>query len=201
MKPGGGALKGSHFERSICRSLTTWHDPKRKKGKPELFWRSATSGAKATVDRKAGRRANQGGDIIAVEDEALGTDHFWFTQTFSVECKDRADYGNLDLLFYDRGDFLKWWYQCTGDAEKAEKLPLLIFKRLRKDIMIAHWRHPFINEPLWYMSFSRGLEDVIIISRFSDWLEVNDPWELKAMFGPPMEKLVSESKGKLKRLG
>ncbi len=62
-----GPEKGGEYERLICRDLTTWVDPTREKGKPELFWRSATSGAKATQDTKAGRKANQGGDIIAIQ--------------------------------------------------------------------------------------------------------------------------------------
>lgn len=144
-----GPEKGGEFERWLCRTLTTWIDPTRVNGKPELFWRSATSGAKATQDTKAGLKANQGGDLIAVADEVLGTSHFWFTQLFSIEAKDRHDYGNLDLMFIDRGDFLKWWKKCQSDASRVNKVPLMVVKRYR--------REPLLVLPTWVGQTVGGL--------------------------------------------
>ena len=177
--------KGGEFERNVCRALTTWIDSTRTSGKPELFWRSATSGAKATQDRKSGRNANQGGDIIAIQDEVLGTDHFWVTKSFSIECKDRKGYGNLDLILQAKGDFLKWWKQAVDDADKAQKEPLLIFKKRRGEILIAHRGHstkmatnlPTIMfwEPPYY-------KQAVVISNFERWLKANKYHGVRSAF-------------------
>ena len=169
-----GPEKGGEFERLVCRALTTWIDPTRENGKPELFWRSATSGAKATQDTKAGRKANQGGDLIAIADEVLGTSHFWLTGAFSIECKDRADYGNLDLLFTGQGDFLEWWKKARSDANRTNRIPMMICKRLRKPTLLVL--------PMWVPTVLRGLpgpsiivetedtEPGIVIYLFNSWL-------------------------------
>ncbi len=199
MKPGRSNAKGSDFERRVCRALTAWIDPTRKDGKPELFWRSATSGAKATQDRKAGRKANQGGDIIAVADEVLGTDHFWVTQVFSIECKDRKDYGNLDLLFTAQGEFLKWWKQAVDDAEQDKKQPLLIFKRYRGEVLIAHWGYSSkINAPLPSIIFIDGMANRLGISicLFTSWLASNKPDKLRAKFKPFVGHPIPKKLGK-----
>ena len=64
MKPGRGSQKGGEFERKICRVFTKWITGQ---DKPEIFWRSATSGAKATQDHKKGHKSKMGGDIVAVD--------------------------------------------------------------------------------------------------------------------------------------
>ncbi len=52
MRKGGSPSKGGGFERLICRKFTKWLTGN---DQPEVLWRSATSGAKATQDAKAGR--------------------------------------------------------------------------------------------------------------------------------------------------
>jgi hypothetical protein len=60
----GGHSKGSSFERAICKELSLWWtDGKRD----DIFWRTAGSGARATVRR--GRNcdtANSAGDVCAL---------------------------------------------------------------------------------------------------------------------------------------
>lgn len=202
MKPGQSNAKGGEFERKICRALTAWIDPTRKNGKPELFWRSATSGAKATQDRKSGRKANQGGDLIAVADEVLGTDHFWVTKVFSFECKDRHDYGNLDLLFTGRGDFLKWWKKAKGDAE--HKIPLLIFKRYRQETLIAYPAYSIMSTSLPCMIFwSKELEEQkgVAIGLFTDWLAANKADRLKSKLAKTIMRVDRGFKPPRKYLG
>lgn len=186
-KPGLGSRKGGEFEREICRVLTTWIDPSREQGKPELFWRSATSGAKATQDRKSGRKANQDGDLISIADDELGTSHFWFTKYFNIECKDRYDYGNLDLALEEKGDFWKWWTKTVSDSERSNKMPLLIFKRYRKEILIAHWTDAHrisVHLPAFqiWAGFNRH---AISICHFDGWLEANKPSVMKQLLTPP----------------
>ena len=166
MKPGQANAKGGSFERWVCRQLTKWITGQEK---PELFWRSATSGAKATVDARRGIKSKMGGDLIAVDSKGQ-----WFIDCFSLECKDRADYGNLDLLFAGQGDFLKWWGQCNRDAIRANKVPMMIVKRLR--------RKPLLVVPAWIGRTVGGLSGPememdgfdkfgFTIYLFSNWME------------------------------
>ena len=80
MRKGGGKEKGSAYERAICKRLSLYVS----KGKrDDLFWRSAMSGGRATLQAKKGKKAQaQAGDItsIAAEGNKL-------TSTFMIECK------------------------------------------------------------------------------------------------------------------
>ena len=172
MRKGGSNAKGGDFERQICRLLTKWITGEEK---PEIFWRSATSGAKATQDAKAGHKSKMGGDIVSIDERGQ-----WFTDQFSVECKNRAGYGNLDQLLLKRGEFLKWWEQACKDADRADKSPLLIFKRSRGQVLIAYHVDPDIDDPGPRLIFELryGYAQVTICS-FQAWLDQNDPTEVK----------------------
>lgn len=57
--------KGSQFERDICRELSLWWTAGESDA---VFWRTPTSGARATTRSKAGKStANQYGDVIATD--------------------------------------------------------------------------------------------------------------------------------------
>lgn len=58
--------KGSSFEREICRVLSEWWSGGTR---DDLYWRSAASGARATVRFKKGKAtANSHGDIAALDE-------------------------------------------------------------------------------------------------------------------------------------
>ncbi len=172
MKKGGQNAKGGDFERLICRLLTKWITGEEK---PEIFWRSATSGAKATQDAKAGHKSKMGGDIVAIDEQGQ-----WFTNAFSIECKNRADYGNLDQLLLKRGEFLKWWEQTCKDADRADKAPLLIFKRVRGQVLVAYQEDLDIDDPRPRLIFeSHHGHAHIIICSFQAWLDQNDPADVE----------------------
>ena len=118
----GGSAKGSDFERLVCRRLTYWITGQEK---PEIFWRSATSGAKATRESQDGRDSHMGGDIVAVH-----PDGYPFVELFSVECKNRKEFGRIENVLVDEGKspFMQWWKDCEADAYNSGKVPLLIFK-------------------------------------------------------------------------
>ena len=92
MKPGGGKQKGGDFERKVCRLLTKWITGKEK---PEIFWRTPSSGAKATQDHRASHESDHHGDIMAIDEKG-----FWFTDYFLIECKFYADFDIF--LFNDK---------------------------------------------------------------------------------------------------
>lgn len=62
-KPGSGKRSGSAFEREICNQLGEWWA-----GRTDIFWRTATSGGRATVrHRKGVKTKGQHGDIMATD--------------------------------------------------------------------------------------------------------------------------------------
>ena len=129
MRSGGGKNKGSSFERDICRKLTKFVTGSEK---PEIFWRSASSGAKATQDAKSGVKGHMGGDIVSVQD----SQGMWLTEKFSIECKSYADFFFDHLFTPGKGQIWKWWDQCRRDADDANKRPMLIFKKNRSPIYV-----------------------------------------------------------------
>ncbi len=182
MKPGAGKQKGNEFERLICRMLTEWITGKQK---PEIFWRSASSGAKATQDAKSGNKSKMGGDIVSVSNEGA-----WFTNAFSIECKFYKEF-KIESLLEGKGIIKDWWAQCCGDAYREKKCPFLVFKKNRSPIYLAYeipevmrtfalgMRSPFIefrnvkihNDSL----YSNGFD----ICLFEDWLKYISPCNLK----------------------
>lgn len=57
-------LKGGALEREICKKLSDWWKP----GRDDIFWRSSTSGGRATFRRKQGRNTyGQHGDVAATD--------------------------------------------------------------------------------------------------------------------------------------
>ena len=60
--------KGGHFERDVCKRLSLWWSYGER---DDLLWRTAGSGARATVrSRKNQQTANHHGDICATDPDA-----------------------------------------------------------------------------------------------------------------------------------
>lgn len=113
--------KGSQWERDVCKFMSKWVTGQEK---PYLFWRGHGSGAMFTNNANVGQAFS--GDIYAVSEEGK-----FFTDLFSIECKNGYPKTSLDLHFkYNKSDdFKDFWTQTTNDAEKSSKFPLLIFKK------------------------------------------------------------------------
>ena len=157
----------------VCRRLSWWITEQEK---PEIFWRSATSGAKATQDARQGHKVKQGGDLISIDPAG-----HWLVEAFSIECKNRHDYGNLDLTMEREGEWLKWWDQCCEDADRASKQPLMIFQRFRRPAMIAHlydqhspggWTG-VMEVPQWHIVLQMTTSYRVMISPFEEWMATN----------------------------
>lgn len=122
MRRGGGKQKGSAFERQVCRELSRFVDPK---GKDTLFWRSAISGGRATVERRKGiKNKTQLGDITCIHSKGE-----WLTDFFFIECK---AYKSLDIessLLTGKGRLAKFWRKLIEQSDDSERYPLLIAKQ------------------------------------------------------------------------
>lgn len=73
-------LKGSSFEREICKSLSLWFS---EGASDAIFWRSSQSGGRAKTRSKSGKKTfGSYGDIAAIHPSGLA-----LTQTAILECK------------------------------------------------------------------------------------------------------------------
>ena len=120
-KPKAG--KGSKWERDICKFLSKWIDG--QDSDRILLWRGRGSGAMFTQSgSKIGRDFS--GDIYSTS-----PDSYFLTDNFSIEAKCGYPDASLDKHLKDKKiDIIEdFWKQCTDDAKKSDKLPLLIFKK------------------------------------------------------------------------
>ncbi len=124
MKPGKGKNKGSSFEREVAIGLSKWVSLGERE---DIFWRSATSGGRATTLRKKGESAvTQAGDLSAIH--PLGAP---FLDRFLVEMKFYRDLNYTGILT-GTGYLVEFWNSTVTEANHYKKHPMLIAKQNRK---------------------------------------------------------------------
>lgn len=132
-----GKNKGSKFERRFCKELSLWWSDGERE---DVFWRTQTSGARATQRTKDNKKTyGQYGDVQAVD--PIGKP---FMDLFTIELK-RGYSGDTiqDLLDKPRIEPYKpskmegFIEQAISSAEQA-KTPswMLVVKRDRRDVVI-----------------------------------------------------------------
>lgn len=114
--------KGAQFERVVCKDLSLWVTG----GKHEdRFWRSAMSGGRATVGRKAGKQHDQhAGDITATHPDGHKLTDYWY-----VECKFYADLDLQAAMISGAGKLAQFWRDTCEAATSYNKMPMLIAKQ------------------------------------------------------------------------
>jgi hypothetical protein len=124
MKKGGGKSKGANFEREVCKLLSLFVTDNERN---DIFWRSAMSGGRSTVQGKKGIvNKVQSGDVSAVD--PLGHP---FLERFCVEIKHYKDLKLHSLLFGKptKESILDFWIQIAAESFRVEKAPMLIAKQ------------------------------------------------------------------------
>lgn len=130
--------KGSDFERTICKKLSTWWT-KDLAGDPrdDVFWRSSQSGGRATQRAKSGKTTfGSYGDIAAVD--PIGAP---LIKLFTIELK-RGNYGYpADLLESSPSTALRPFEACLCQAIRSHEQAgsvswLLICRRDHKQEMV-----------------------------------------------------------------
>ncbi len=110
--------KGGAFERQVCVALSRWVTKGKRK---DVFWRSAMSGGRASVNIAGDVR--QCGDICAVAPEGNA-----FADQYYVECKHVKSL-NFPGLIKGSGLLLQHWRTAQREAEKHHKMPILIARQ------------------------------------------------------------------------
>jgi len=151
-----GKGKGSAWERDICKYLSKWIQGSEK---PYLFWRQPLSGGLATISEL---NKDLSGDIRSISPKS----EWW---PFSVEAKTGYPKTSFwqhfkDLKHFNIADF---WIQCTDDAKKADKYPMLIYRKLRQK--------PISIQMNW-----NNLESIVFYS-FKDFFNTITPEDIKGI--------------------
>jgi hypothetical protein len=114
-----GKQKGSAFERKVCKQLSLWVSYGKRE---DLFWRSAMSGGRATVGRKAGKdHAKHAGDITATSPEG-----HYLTDAWYVECKSYQDLNITGAMLSGVGLLVKFWKETCDQATHYKRMPMLV---------------------------------------------------------------------------
>jgi hypothetical protein len=144
MKAGSGKQKGSAFERAVCKDLSLWVS----KGNDEnVFWRSAMSGGRATVQNKRGvTNKSQSGDISAVSEEG-----YPYTDKYYFECKFYKTL-NVKSLVYNKqlkNSILDFWCTNLIKAKEVNKELILIAKENNNPTLFCVQK----NSKLWSLLY------------------------------------------------
>jgi len=127
--------KGGAYERAICKALSLWWT---EEGRDDVFWRSSTSGGRATVRSRQGRATfGQYGDVQATD--PIGQP---LIDLCTIELK--CGYGKTsiaDVLDAPPTAATQQWLKFVEQAEESQRAAsapywLLITKRDRRDSMI-----------------------------------------------------------------
>jgi hypothetical protein len=122
----GGAAskaKGSAFEREVCKRLSAWLTDGVR---PDIFWRSAMSGGRATIARKRGVEVRQAGDITAVAPEGHA-----LTDRVYIECKHYKDLQLDSFVVKGIGMLATFWERTCKEAGARHREPWLIARQNR----------------------------------------------------------------------
>lgn len=125
MRPGRSKAKGNAYERTVCRKLSLWITDGEDS---EVLWRSASSGAMATIRMKAKKDTRQHGDITSVD--ASGNA---FVDTYYLECKHLASLHTEKIVFgkaiKSDSSLYNIWLDTKEKATIVGKLPILIARQ------------------------------------------------------------------------
>lgn len=111
--------KGGDFERNVSKFLTKWLTGK---AKPYMFWRQDASGGIATVHIE---NSHMTGDICSVHPNSR-----FFISIFSIECKTGYPQTSFWQHFTNsKFGIENFWLQACEDASKANKHPMLIYRK------------------------------------------------------------------------
>lgn len=181
MKKGGGGKKGSAFERDFAVRLSTWWTQDLNEPRSDIFWRSTTSGARATVRLKGGKRtAGSYGDITAIDPIGIP-----FLKAFSVECKKGYSRHSIqDMIDADKSKYGEWIAKLRKTAAAAGSLWwMLVVKRDRREpLMLVPGDCWFPESPMVSMSRDgNSIKDWIDVYSLQQLWESDPKWVLNAI--------------------
>lgn len=152
--------KGSSFERQTAKKLSLWWS---KGERDDIFWRSQSSGARATQRKKQGKEtANQDGDLTATD-----VDGFPLIDLLSIELKrgypDFTIEGLINKPNMKKSVFEKFVHQCQQEIANSDRMWWLVVKQDRREEILIF--------PRSFYEFLRSKREMSW--KVSDFLELN----------------------------
>jgi hypothetical protein len=120
-------MKGNRFERETCRELSLWYS---KGTDGDIFWRSQSSGSRATKRGDQSLR-HAAGDISAAK--AIGKP---LIDEFFVECKFYKDLQLANFLVNRASKLDSFWHVASRQASCYGLQPILIARQNRYPTLI-----------------------------------------------------------------
>lgn len=125
--------KGGSFERKIAKRISLWWT-----GRDDSVWRTAGSGARATMRAKKNKcTANSEGDLCYLDDESKDLFELF---VFELKKGYSKDIDVLSLIdgFSKKNLIYSWWMKISAIARKINRSPLLIIERNGKSPVIIY---------------------------------------------------------------
>lgn len=114
-----GRGKGGAFERECSRRLSLWLTAG---ARDEIFWRTAMSGGRATLQHRKGIvNKSQAGDIGAID-----ADGERLLTHIVIECKARRDMTIFRSLLTGEGRLADYWEKHYMEARRSKRQPFMI---------------------------------------------------------------------------
>ena len=174
-----GKGKGSTWERDIAKTLTKWLTGKEK---PYVWWRMPGSGAIATISEE---NKELSGDIMSLRPEGA-----FLTDRYSIEAKNGYPSSSFHkhLKGVKNDEVRLFWKQTVDDANRAEKLPLLIYKKKHYNALIGIsdfegvLKHKLRNIPSIIMTWG-DYDDLPVVHFFDmeEFLNTITPEDIKSL--------------------
>jgi hypothetical protein len=167
--------KGSEWERECCKRLSLWLT---NGVRDDLFWRSAMSGGRATIQHRKGiANKTQVGDITAID--PLGEE--MLLRHVVVECKFRKNVDMLASFLCKRGSLYGWWHKEVEKAYRVNRDPMVIVLQNRlpallittaKAATVLGIVSPVLVLPLWLLNPKVFLLDEVV-PRLTHWKDAS----------------------------
>lgn len=140
--------KGGAFERKMCKTLSLWFSHGER---DDIFWRTAGSGARATVRMKTGKMtADSAGDISAIHPSAKKLTRLCIFELKRGYSQKNRSAGISLLTMIDKLEsekdpiLIEWFKKLQNELKDHDRrFGFIIFKRDRKNICIAFYSSTF----------------------------------------------------------
>ena len=124
MKPGGGKVKGSAFERWVAKELSLWCSGGKSSG---LFWRTHSSGMLGTRNKMK----QEYGDIMAVGEEGAP-----FVRKYNIECRHSKSIRISDLIYKDNSGVHMFIQEGLQNARLSGRIFIGFVKESNKEVLV-----------------------------------------------------------------
>ena len=139
-----GKSKGGSFERRIAVELSQWWSDCHR---DDLFWRTASSGGRATQRKKKGKQTGDSGDIASTDPFSTA-----MTKVFSIELKCGYNSNTLDVLLRtpDKSGLTSFFNQAVESQSQSNARSWLVIHKIDRKPIVLYMPTDTFNELCLY---------------------------------------------------